>query len=555
MKHYLKRMLSVILALALYFSCLPLTFAAEPSYTRIYGANRYETAFAAANALKDKRNVEKFPNIVIASGKGFADALAGSYLAAKKDAPILLVNSNFIEKTAAYIKGNLISGGTVYLLGGEAAIPSQMEAALTGYTVKRLAGSNRYETNLKILEETGVGDDEILIATGKGFADSLSASAVGKPILLVGKSLNDAQKALLSKCSGKFVIIGGESAVNKAVEETLKTMGTVTRLGGSNRYETSVLVAKRFFQTPTTAVLAYAKNFPDGLCGGPLAYAMGAPLILTATGSEAQAAAYTAEKGITSGYVLGGAGLISDNSCQMIFGSETEPPHSHSYGKSVTEPTCEAKGYTTYTCSCGDSYKADETAATGHSWGSWKTTVEATTDANGEEARTCGACGKSETRKTDKLPAQDAGCTEHAWGDWTSDNSGSVRSCTKCGQKHVINGSNASVSQEVVNLINAERAAAGLPALSWYSAGEACARIRAEECANVWGHNRPDGTPNSNFVSGYGIWGECLTGGASASVAVSNWMASDGHRPSLLAEYFTSAVAAYCNGVWVVLFA
>ncbi len=41
-------------------------------------------------------------------------------------------------------------------------------------------------------------------------------------------------------------------------------------------------------------------------------------------------------------------------------------PHSHSYEATVTAPTCTEKGYTTYTCPCGDSYIADETAALGH---------------------------------------------------------------------------------------------------------------------------------------------------------------------------------------------
>lgn len=33
--------------------------------------------------------------------------------------------------------------------------------------------------------------------------------------------------------------------------------------------------------------------------------------------------------------------------------------HTHSYSKKVTPATCTKKGYTTYTCSCGDSYVAD----------------------------------------------------------------------------------------------------------------------------------------------------------------------------------------------------
>ena len=45
-----------------------------------------------------------------------------------------------------------------------------------------------------------------------------------------------------------------------------------------------------------------------------------------------------------------------------------EPAHEHSYEAVVTEPTCTEAGYTTYTCECGDSYIADETAALGHDY-------------------------------------------------------------------------------------------------------------------------------------------------------------------------------------------
>ena len=42
--------------------------------------------------------------------------------------------------------------------------------------------------------------------------------------------------------------------------------------------------------------------------------------------------------------------------------------HEHSYTAVVTAPTCTTGGFTTYTCDCGDSYIADETAALGHEW-------------------------------------------------------------------------------------------------------------------------------------------------------------------------------------------
>ena len=65
-------------------------------------------------------------------------------------------------------------------------------------------------------------------------------------------------------------------------------------------------------------MVAYASTFPDGLCGGPLAYVKGAPLILTKDG-KSEAPNYTKANGITSGYVLGGSGLISDGFAQNIF--------------------------------------------------------------------------------------------------------------------------------------------------------------------------------------------------------------------------------------------
>ena len=41
----------------------------------------------------------------------------------------------------------------------------------------------------------------------------------------------------------------------------------------------------------------------------------------------------------------------------------------HTYVPAVTKPTCTERGYTTYTCSvCGDSYVADYTEPTGHSF-------------------------------------------------------------------------------------------------------------------------------------------------------------------------------------------
>ena len=69
-----------------------------------------------------------------------------------------------------------------------------------------------------------------------------------------------------------------------------------------------------------------------------------------------------------------------------------EAPHVHEYTAVVTEPTCTESGYTTYTCTCGDSYVADEVAATGHSHEMVESKAP-TCEQNGYEFYRCGACG------------------------------------------------------------------------------------------------------------------------------------------------------------------
>ena len=292
---------------------------AAPVY-RVFGSNRYETSMKIAEQLKKILNLKKFDHVIVATGTGFADALSGSYLANVKNAPILLINERNSSKVINYIQTNLNDQGIIYLLGGENAVSKQFEQKLEGYQVKRLDGKNRYETNLKILEETGMKNKELLVCTGKEFADSLSASAVGKPILLVSDHLSELQKEYLEILKpNQIYIVGGEKAVSEEIQLSLEGYGNCIRIAGDNRYETSVFVAETFFEKPEYAILTYSQNFPDGLCGGALAVKLKAPLILTMANKETAAKEYIQDVTCKNGYVLGGTGLISDNTVKKIF--------------------------------------------------------------------------------------------------------------------------------------------------------------------------------------------------------------------------------------------
>lgn len=289
---------------------------------RLSGAARYETGYKVADTLKERLGVEQFDAVVVATGKNFADALSGSYLAVVKNALILLTNGkeDNIATLHEYIRANVAKNGTIYILGGEAAVPKTVEA-INGFMVKRLAGSSRYDTNLAILAEAGMNGNELIVATGKSFADSLSASAVKLPILLVkpGAALSDEAKAIAENMS-KIYIIGGEGAVSKEIEAELAVYGEVKRIAGKSRYETSIAVANTFFDNVKEVVVASGKNFPDGLCGGPLAASIDAPLILTADSKADIAADYVKREAVEAGYVLGGTGAIGNDSVAQVFG-------------------------------------------------------------------------------------------------------------------------------------------------------------------------------------------------------------------------------------------
>ena len=294
----------------------------EKTCIRIAGASRYKTGYAVADVYEEVLGVDQFDAVVVATGKNFADALAGSYLAAKMNAPILLTNGTNpnIAELHVYIAGNVVPGGKVYILGGEAAVPAEVDTII-GYDVVRLYGDSRYDTNLAILGEAGVSGDSIIVATGKTFADSLSASAAKLPILLVkpNAALNEEQKEILTGMKNIY-IVGGEGAVSAECEAELAAYGEVTRVYGDSRYDTSVEVAKTFFKDVEKAVVASGKNFPDGLCGGPLAAALNAPLILTKDGGADAASSYMDDNEILSGYVLGGEGALNDETVVKVFG-------------------------------------------------------------------------------------------------------------------------------------------------------------------------------------------------------------------------------------------
>ena len=94
-------------------------------------------------------------------------------------------------------------------------------------------------------------------------------------------------------------------------------------------------------------------------------------------------------------------------------------------------------------------------------------------------------------------------------------------------------------------LVNAQRANAGLTALSWSDALAQAAYVRAMECEQRSSHTRPNGsawwTVDSTIMYGENLYCNYLN---SASV-VAAWMASHTHKANILGPFKTVGVAAY----------
>ncbi len=305
----------------------------EAELTRIYGKNRYTTSIAAADALKEMLQVDTFDNVIVAFGGDFPDALTGSYLAAQKHAPILLINEKNTPKQRVYdyIKTNLAADGTVYILGSETVVPADVEETLQGegFTVKRLAGANRYGTNIAILEEVSIEEGaEVLVSVADNFADSLSASSTGKPIILVKDQIRKSQTEFFESLKAKnvkFTILGSEAVIDAELAEAIGSYGEVSRLAGDNRYLTSVEIAKAYFPEAKTAFITTGTDFPDGLCAGPLAYSKGAPVLLVRPGNnEIPAKEWIEELKPTEGYIMGGDNLLDDTVVRNVFGLDAD---------------------------------------------------------------------------------------------------------------------------------------------------------------------------------------------------------------------------------------
>lgn len=181
--------------------------------TRLQGKDRYKTSMAIANFIGTDGE------IFIAAGSNFPDALSIASYAAAKGIPIVLTKKDTLpEGLEDYVSDYNIN--KTYVIGGSGVISDNLLHKMP--SSERIYGSNRYETNLNVLRRFEFYFGTTFIASGQGFADALSASALAglsqSPIVLADKSLPYTNEAFMGLKSIKEHMkmkytIGGEGSV------------------------------------------------------------------------------------------------------------------------------------------------------------------------------------------------------------------------------------------------------------------------------------------------------------------------------------------------------
>ncbi len=206
----------------------------EVDTRRLFGENRFETAAAIAVAAASAAD-----EVILVPAGDWPDAVSASSLSALVGGPpILLVGPDHVDDATVQALRDL-GPSRVTLVGGTAVIGESVaeELGTLGYDVRRLSGRTRFETTVAVAGEAlqvRGGDAALVVASGGGFADALSAGALaarlgGVLVLAPSGTLTDAPPVqdFVDDNATRLpsgAIVGGTAAISTSVEAALEQL-------------------------------------------------------------------------------------------------------------------------------------------------------------------------------------------------------------------------------------------------------------------------------------------------------------------------------------------
>lgn len=211
--------------------------------TRVAGGDRYATARAIAEVFPPEfvgQLGSGGRTAIVASGEGFADALAGAPVSFSESFPVLLTPKAALSPDAAAAFDRL-GIRQVLLLGGPAAVSDAVQAEIEskGITVSRLFGPDRTATAARIadfeVDNLGWQVANVNLARGDAFADALAGGphegTERAPLLLTVKpdALGAPTRVWLEERADRVAsidVFGGPAAVTDGTIEEARQAAT-----------------------------------------------------------------------------------------------------------------------------------------------------------------------------------------------------------------------------------------------------------------------------------------------------------------------------------------
>ncbi|MDD7182407.1 cell wall-binding repeat-containing protein [Peptostreptococcus porci] len=290
-------------------SYIPVSYADGDNISRVTGSDRYETCVEICRKSFDKSNLA-----IITSGENYPDALSSGSLAAKYNAPLLLVKRDEIPKKV-YDELKRLGVKDIKIVGGKNTISdSLLDELKKDYKVDRVSGLDRFETSIevaKISESVGKSKGNIFV-NGNNFSDALVSTAIASKknmnvILTDGKSLPNSYKSVLGNIDkSNSLAIGGKRSIDISGVD-------IERIGGVDRYDTSKKVAEKFFGEEKKAIVASGEEYVDSLSSVNLAKKEGIPVLLSEKGRlNSSLESVVRNNKISSIYVIGGDNTLQN---------------------------------------------------------------------------------------------------------------------------------------------------------------------------------------------------------------------------------------------------
>ncbi|HBG7256947.1 cell wall-binding protein Cwp10 [Clostridioides difficile] len=199
-------------------------------------------------------------------------------------------------------------------------------------TVKKLKGTDRFETAIKISQSGWTKSDTVVIVNGedKSMVDGLTAtplaSVKNSPILLSSneKLPQKTVEELKRLNPSKVIVIGGNNSMPNSVVEAIKAVNSkisVQRIGGDTRYQTSINIAKEIDKTNNVSKLyiGAGNGEADSLSIASLAGKEKTPIVLTQKdGVDNEAEQFIKSNKVSNIYFIGGIEKISNKAIEQV---------------------------------------------------------------------------------------------------------------------------------------------------------------------------------------------------------------------------------------------